>query len=318
VAESRDFSISDIVLKREAWPTKDLVGKNAAQVTEYSQEYGALNRLPEGVEVAEKTHAVPPDALNQHFYRTSDAIAAHAAPRSVRGLGETGVRSGADRRLMISEAASRYRYSEDAFRNGTAKVLTNCARLMKNVIPGNMRVWARTPTDEFDVEIDKTKMKEPFTCYVEFAPISEEDEYRRHDDLERLATAGIVTRQWARTQMSNVDPIKMEREEEKERIKNDPAIQQAVSQYLAGKMAEALAKRSAAESINNPPPAVPGPAGSSQGSAGPAQGPGRALVPPIPNVAPPGSAGALQNQLAGLRQPMPINQQGQTGGGNRR
>jgi hypothetical protein len=320
VAESRDFSISDIVLKREAWPTKDLMGKNAGQVTEYSQEYGALNRLPEGVEIAERTHAVPPDALNAHMYRTSDYISAHAAPRSVRGLGETGVRSGADRRLMISEAASRYRYSEDAFKNGTAKVLTNCARLMKNVIPGNMRVWAKTPTDEFDVEIDKTKMKEPFTCYVEFAPISEEDEYRRHDDLERLVTSGIVTKRWARGQMSNVDPVAMEIDEEREKLRNDPNLQQVVSQYVTGKLYAAIAARQAADNIKTLPPmpaGMPSPAGQPPGSPALAQEPGRALVPPIPNVAPLGSAGAIQNQMAGLRSQQPINQQGTGGGGNR-
>lgn len=313
VAESRDFSISDIVLKREAWPTKDIEGKNAAQVTEYSQEYGALNRLPEGVKVIEKTHPVPPEALNTHLYRTSDYISAHAAPRSVRGLGEVGVRSGADRRLMIAEASSRYRYSEDAFRNGTAKVLTNCARLMKNVIPGDIRVWARTPTDEFDLEVKKDKFKEPFTCYVEFAPISEEDEYRRHDDLERLVASRIVTPKWARTQMSNVDPIAMERDEERERIKNDPALQQAMSQYIAGKTMEALSKRSAAESLDNPPPPMMG----MQGMQGEQQA-GRSLVPPIPNVPPLGSGQNLQNQLANLRSKTSMSPtQGLGGGGNR-
>lgn len=322
VAESRDFSISDIILKRAAWPWLTAEGTNAGQVTKLDQKYGVVNPLPKDVKIEEHVSQVPPDALNAHMYRTADYISAHAAPRSLRGLGETGVRSGADRRLMISEGAARFQYSETAFRNGTAKVLTNCARLMKNVIPGDIRVWARTPTDEFDVEIKKDKMKEPFTCYVEFAPISEEDEYRRHDDSERLVSSGIVTRQWARTQMSNVDPIKMERDEERERIKNDPAILTAISQYTAGKMAEALAKRSAAESINNPPPpVVPGSMAPGAMPGGPPQAPqqaGRGLVPPIPAVAPLGSGQDLQNKLAQQRSQVSINpNQGQGGGGNR-
>jgi hypothetical protein len=313
VAESRDFSISDVILKRTAWPWGYLKGKNANKVTKIDQQFGTYNVMPDDVEIIEMSPKIPPDALNQHLYRTSDYISAHAAPRSMRGLGETGVRSGADRRLVMSEASARYRYSEDAFRNGTAKVLTNCARLMKNVIPYDVRVWARTPTDEFDMEIKKDKMKEPFTCYVEFAPISEEDEYRRHDDLERLVASGIVTRSWARTQMSNVDPLKLEREEEMERIKNDPAIQGAISQYLAGRMAEELAKRSAAESINNPPPPVaPQPMMPGQEQAG------RAMSPGVPNVPPLGSGPNLQNQLAQNRSQTPMNpSQGFGGGGNR-
>ncbi len=318
VSESRSYSISEVVLKHEAWPTKDLEGENTGAVTDYSSEYGALNRLPAGVKIVERTHTMPPDALNAHMFRTSDYIAAHAAPRSVRGLSEQGVRSGADRRLVIAEAASRYQYATEAFKHGTANVLIKCAKLMKNVIPGDIRVWARTPTDEFDIEIDKSKMKEPFTCYVEFAPISEEDEYRRHDDLERLTASGIITRQWARTQMSNVDPIAMERDEERERIKNDPAVQQATSQYIAGKMAEALAKRSAAESITNPPPSVP-PMGGQPPSIpqGGTSGVPRQMIPPIPNMPPLGGAQDLQNQMQAMRRPVPINQQGQGGGGNR-
>ncbi len=318
VSESRSYSISEVVLKKAAWPYLTISGKNAALVAEISQKYGKLNVLPEGVELKEIVSQTPPDALNSHLYRTSDYIAAHAAPRSLRGLGEQGVRSGADRRLVIGEAASKYRYSEDAFRNGAAKILSNCARLMKNVVPGDVRLWARTPTDEFDVEIKKDKMKEPFTCYVEFAPVSEEDEYRRHDDLERLVAAGIVTRPWSRTQMSNVDPKAMEIDEERERLKNDPNIQMVISQYAAGKLMAEISKRSVAEGLTEglppPPPVQQGPL--QQGPLQPEAG--RRIVPPIPNVAPLGSAEAIQNQLKGMRSQSSIfPMQGVGGGGNR-
>jgi hypothetical protein len=311
IAESRDFSIADTVLKHTAWPWGTIKGKDAGSVGKIDQQFGTYTPLPDGVEIVNMTPQVPPDALTQHLFRTASYISSHAAPNSVRGLPEQGVRSGADRRLMIAEAASRYQYATEAFKNGTAKVLTNCARLMKNVIPYNFNVWTRTPTDEFDIEIDKEKMKEPFTCYVEFSPISEEDEYRRHDDAERLVAAGIVTRSWARKQMSNVDPIAMEREEEKERIKQDPAIQQAMSQYIAGKMAEQLAKRSAAESIKNPPPPV--------NQMQPTE-PGRQMIPPIPNRAPLGSGQDLQNQMAQNRSQIPMSPtqgRGINAGGNK-
>ena len=299
VAESRDFSISDVVLKKTAWPWGVLTGKNATQVGVLDQKFGTYTPLPDGVEVKEMVPQVPPEALNQHLYRTSDYISAHAAPRSVRGLSEVGVRSGADRRLVIAEAASRYRYSEDAFKYGTAKVLSNCARIIKNVIPGDFRVWARTPTDEFDIEIDKDKMKEPFTCYVEFAPISEEDEYRRHDDLERLVAGGIVTPRWARSRMSNVDVIAMEMDEERERLRADPNLQGLVSQYVVGKLAQAIAKRGGAEAMAGG--AIPPVGGvGMQGEAG------RRMVPPISEKAVPGSPEAIQAQLAQLRSQTPM------------
>lgn len=307
ISESRDYSISDVVLKREAWPWYSIEGENANLVTEVDQYYGKGNRLPSGTSIEFKTPQVPPEALNQHLYRTADYLAAHAAPRSVRGLSESGVRSGADRRLVIAEASARYRYSEDAFRNGTAKVLTNCARLLKNVIPGDVRVWARTPTDEFDDVIKKEKMKEPFTCYVEFAPISEEDEYRRHDDLRQLIAGGIITKRWARTQMSNVDPIAMEKQERKELLRQLPSYNQVLDQYLAAKAGEALG----------------GAGGAGGAQVGEQLTPreveaGRRLVPPIPQRAPLGSAQETQNQLKAARRPVPTYPgQGEGGGGAR-
>lgn len=310
IAESRDFSIADVILAKTAWGGGFLEGDNTNLVTEVNQKFGKWQKLPPGVKAVPITPQTPPDALSLHLARTSSAIGEHAAPRSTRGLSETGVRSGADRRLIMAEGVRRFKYSEDAFRHGWAKVLINCAKLYKNVIPGNMKLWARgsTPADEFEEIIDKEKMKEPFSCYVEFAPISEEDEYRRHDDLERLLASGIVTKKWARTQMSNVDPVAMEREEEKERIKQSPALLQIKDQYIGTKMQEALM------SMGMQPPMAGGMAGMS-----PAQGDaGRRMVPPITNRAPLGSMGNLENQWKQQRSQTPMSPtQGQFGGGNR-
>lgn len=306
VSESRDYSIADIVLPKISWGGGFLEGENAERVGKIDQKFGVWNKLPPGVTARSWANLsqTPPDMLSQHLAITADYVAAHAAPRSVRGLSESGVRSGADRRLVIAEASARYQYSKDAFRNGTSKVLTNCARLVKNVVPGDVRVWARTPTDEFDIEVRKDKMQEPFTCYVEFAPISEEDEYRRHDDLERLANTGIVTKNWARTRMSNVDPVAMEMEEEMEKLKNDPNIQALISQYAAGKLAEAIGKRTAAGAVPQ------------QGGQPPR--PMRPMVPGIPEMPVPGSAGYIQNQLKNQRSRTPVSPtQGMGGGGNR-
>jgi len=311
VSESRDYSINDIVLARTAWPWFTIEGDNASAVTELKQTFGTATPMPANTKVVPQISQVPPEALNTHLAITADYIASHGGPRSVRGLGETGVRSGADRRLVIDKGTDRYKYSTESFKNGTAKALANCARLMKNVVPGDIRVWAKTPTDEFDVEIKKEKMKEPFTCYVEFAPISEEDEYRRHDDLERLVSSGIVTRRWARSQMSNVDPIAMEEDEEREKFKNDPNLYAIQAQYAAGRLAQAISARSMAEGLST---------GLPMQSPAPGQTPeaGRSLVPPIPNVAPLGSAQDMQNKLKQNRSQTSMKpMQGVGGGGNR-
>jgi len=309
ISQSRDYSIEDIVLGREAWPWYTVEGDRAAEVMSIDQMYGQPNRLPPGTTIKFQTPQITPAALAEHFYRTTYAIDAHAAPRSLRGLPEPGVRAAAHQRLMTAEAGARYRYSEDAFKNGTAKILTNCATLMKNVIPGSVRLWSRTPSDEFDVVIDKDKMREPFTCYVEFAPISEEDEYRRHDDLERLVASGIVPKKWARQQMSNVDPMALELQEEKEMIRQLPAYIEIKQQYAAGEFAKAISKRQGAEAIM--------PIVGQAGTETPRQ-PGRRLAPPIPERAAPGSGEEMQLSMAQQRSQTPISPtQGMGGGGAR-
>jgi len=317
ISESRDYSIGDVILKRTAFPWGYLKGPNAQSVTEVFQKFGEYNPLPDGVEIVDMAPKVPPDALLSWLGVASNYLAGHAAPPAVRGLGEEGVRSGADRRLVIAQAATRYQYANEAFKHGIAKVLSNCARIMKNVVPGDINVWARTPTDEFDIEIKKDQMREPFTFYVEFSPISEEDEYRRHDDLERLFKAGLVTKTWARKQMSNIDPEAMEQEEELELLKQDPAVQQILSQYLAGRLMEALTKRSQAESIKNPPPPLSNMGMNIPQMGNQPQSPGRRTVAPIPQTAPIGSGQEIQNKMARLRSPTSMTEQGMGGGGNR-
>lgn len=312
LSESRDYSVGDIILKKSGFPWGYLSGPGAAAVTQIFQKFGEYNPLPDGVELHDMAPKVPPDALLSWLAISANYLAAHGAPRSLQGLGEAGVRSGADRRLLIAEASTKFTYSNEAFRHGVAKVLSNCARIMKNVVPGDINVWAKTPTDEFDIEIKKDKMKEPFTFYVEFSPISEEDEYRRHDDLERLMKSGLVTKNWARKQMSNVDSQAMDVEEQVEILKNSPSVQQVIDQYLAGKVAEAIAKRGAAESIGSPPPLAP----PSLAAPFTQAEPGRSLVPPIPAVAPLGSAEDLQNKLEALRSQTSMTEQGMGGGGS--
>lgn len=324
VAESRAYSIEDIVLAFAAWPWGYLEGDLADTVKEVKQMYGHWTKLPKGVKPVPVTPQVPPHALMEHLNTTSDYITGHAAPASLRGMPQEGVRSAADRRLMIAEGVTKYKYSEEAFRHGTAKVLDLCTRLQKYVIPGDIRVWAMTPTDDIDIEIKKDLLIEPFTYYVEFAPISEEDEYRRHDDYERLIQSGIVTPEWVWEQMSNVDKKAMAHSFEKWKIENDPGLRQVLSQYAMGLAMNAIQQRMKAEGIDGSQMAMPGmggPVGGGPAGGGPTGGGGQEMMgnmtTGIPNKAQPGSMEAIQNALKQLRGGPMSATQGMRGGGSR-
>lgn len=316
ISESRNFSMGDVILKYGAWPVSTLEGEGAEEVaanTKISQRYGSLTVLPPGVTMKKQAPDVPPDAIRTQLSIVSEYIAASMGPRSTRGLSETGVRSGVDRERILAEAGSRFRYASEAFRYGAARVLINCARLFKSKVPDDVRVWAHTPMGQIDEIIKKDKIREPFIINVEFAPISPEDEYRRHDDLERLVASGIVDEIYAQEKMPDVDPEQIAEHKERLKAMNDPMVEQVFSQYRAAEVIKLITKHQGVQAIQAG--AVPG-----QGGAPPmGREPSRRMVPITPEIAPLGSAEAMQQKLAQQRSQIPMNpMQGQGGGGNRR
>ena len=294
VSESTNYTLNDILMKRETMKGGYITGADAETLGEIKQEYGKY--WPVGnkdVQFHDWESKIPPDASYRQLATTHDYISAHAAPRSARGLSEVGVRSGADRRLIIAEAAAIYQYATPAFQNGWAQILSKCAMLVKNVIPGDFEIWTKTPTDEFDIVVKKDLIREPFNYYLEFAPISEEDEYRRQDSLLKMWNGGngITTQEWTWNQMSNVDPERMRKQQEKENLRRMPSYNQIKDQTLALLYQQALQQFG----LQGQPPQAQG-QGQTQGQSGGQ----RPLVPGIPNRAPLGSGQDIDNQLANL------------------
>ena len=313
VSESMNYTLNDILMKRETMKGGYITGADAEALGEVKQEYGKY--WPVGdkdVEFHDWESKVPPEAAYRQLATTHDYISAHAAPRSARGLSEVGVRSGADRRLIIAEASAIYQYATPAFQNGWAQILSKCAMLVKNVIPGDFEIWTKTPTDEFDIVVKKDLIREPFNYYVEFAPISEEDEYRRQDSLLKMWNNGngITTQEWTWDQMSNVDPERMRKQQEKENLRRMPSYNQIKDQTMAMLYQQALQQFGLQGQ----------PAQAQQGAQGAQTQGQRPLVPGIPNRAPLGSGQDIDNQLRNLVQQGSSgiqSGQGLGGGGNR-
>ena len=225
ISESANYSMCDILMKWETMLGGYITGADAGTLGEIKMEYGLW--WPVGdkdVKFNKWERDLAPEAAYAHLALTHDYIASHAAPRSMRGLSESGVRSGADRRLVLAEAQSKLNYSKDAFASGWANVLEKCARIAKYVIPEDFMVWGKpTDGDQFNVTVKRSMLREPFNFYVEFAPIAPEDEYRRHEDLMRMVQSGLYTKYFAWTRLSDVDPEAMQKQEFKELLRKSPA-----------------------------------------------------------------------------------------------
>ena len=312
ISQSSIYSMCDILTKMETMIGGYITGADAGTIGKINQAYGKW--FPVGnkdVKFNRWERNLSPDKAYQHLAQITDMIDIHSSPRSMMGLGEQGVRSGADRQLVLAEAQSKLNYSKDAFANGWAQVLTKCAKLVKNVIPGDFEIWTRTPSDEFDMVIKKGLFKEPFNFYVEFAPLDEQDEYRRHEDLMRMYQSGVYTLEHARSKLSDVDVKALEKQQLKEALKNSEVFMQMLMQAFAPMFGKALMD---AGLLPMPSQAQ------GQQQAGAPQPQQTSMVgrgtPQIPNRAQPGSAGQMQNQIKSQYGTNPKGMQGRGGGGN--
>lgn len=308
ISQSSIYSMCDILTKMETMIGGYITGADAKSIGKISQAYGKWTPVGDkDVKFNRWERNLAPREAYAHLAYITDLIDIHSAPKSMFGLGEEGVRSGADRRLVLAEAQSKLNYSKDSFANGWAQILTKCARLVKNVIPGDFEIWTRTPSDEFDVVIKKSLFKEPFNFYVEFSPISEEDEYRRHQDLMEMFASGLYTKTHARSKLSDVDVKALEKQELKELLRGSPAYLQLLSTQFVTMVQQAMME------AGLPPPMMPPvEGGTPQGQQ--SQGAGRPLVPGSPT--PPTGRQQMLNSVQNPNKPKMNARQGAGGGGN--
>ena len=233
-SESFAYSVYNIVLKAHSWPITFVSGPGAAEIANIKLKFGKIYEKPVGVTIEDYVKSPPPDLVMQHMEYTSSILAASAAPRSVRGLPEAGVRSGTDRSLIIGEARLKYDSIMEQMQLSTAKVLSNCTKIAERVVPEDFHIWAKAPDEEFDFRIDRSKIKHHYTTFVEFTPVSPEEEARRHADMMNLVKTGILsTATGRRRYLPHVDPEAEDIRVEAEKLRADPAIRQVLAQIIA-------------------------------------------------------------------------------------
>jgi len=233
-SESFAYSVYNIILKNHSWPITFVSGPGASAIANIKLKYGKIYEKPINVTIEDYVKAPPADMVMQHMEYTASILAASAAPRSVRGLPEAGVRSGTDRSLIIAEARLRYDSILEQMQLSTAKVMSNCTKIAERVVPADFHLWAKAPDEEFDFRIDRSKIKHHYTTFVEFTSVSPEEEARRHADMENLVKTGIMSSSTARRRyLTHIDPDAEDIRVEAEKLRNDPAIRQVLAQIVA-------------------------------------------------------------------------------------
>ncbi len=233
-SESFAYSVYNIIIKAHSWPITFVSGPGASALATIKLKFGRIYEKPPGVTIEDYVKSAPPEIVMQHMEYTSSILAASAAPRSVRGLPEAGVRSGTDRSIVISEARLKYDSILEQMQLSTAKVMSNCTKIAERVVPSNFRIWAKAPDEEFDFKIDRAEIKHHYTTFVEFTPVSPEEEARRHADMENLVKTGIIsTATGRRRYMSHIDSEAEDIRVEAEKLRNSEPVRQVMAQIAA-------------------------------------------------------------------------------------
>jgi hypothetical protein len=134
----------------------------------------------------------------------------------------------------MSEARMKYDTILEQMQLATAKVMSNCTKIAERVVPDNINLWAKAPDEEISVELKKEDIKSHYTTYVEFTPISPEEEARRHSDGMNLVKTGVLSSDTMRRRyLSHIDPETEDIKVEAEKLRNDPAIRQVLAQIVA-------------------------------------------------------------------------------------
>lgn len=242
-SESFAYSVYNITIKAHSWPITFVSGPGAAALTAIKMKFGKIYEKPAGVTIEDYVKSAPPEIVMTHMQYTNSIIAASGAPRSVRGLPEAGVRSGTDRSIIMSEARLKYDTILEQLQYSTSKVMSICTKIMERVLPSDLHIWARTPDEEFDIKIDKAKIKHHYTTFCEFTSVSPEEEARRHADMINLVKTGIISTSTGRRRyMTHIDPEAEDIRVEAEKLRNDPNVRSVVAQMAASMLAGEAAR----------------------------------------------------------------------------
>ena len=242
-SESFAYSVYNIVLKSHSWPITFVSGPGAAALSNIKLKFGKIYEKPPGVTIEDYVKSPPSDMVMQHMEYTSSILAASAAPRSVRGLPEAGVRSGTDRSLIIAEARLKYDSILEQMQLTTAKVMSNCTKIAERVVPEDFHIWAKSPDEEFDFRIDRAKIKHHYTTFVEFTTTSPEEEARRHADMMNLVKSGIISSATGRRRyLSHIDPEVEDIRVEAEKLRNSQPVMEVLAQIIASELAGEAAR----------------------------------------------------------------------------
>lgn len=237
-SESRNYSITDIVLKASGWPVRTASGPGASQLAGIKLDYGRIHELPEGTTLDTLTPVLPENVLAAHRFDTSNIISEASAPRPLLGLRNPGTTSGRDQNIQLGQARLRYQGMAQA----SEMMLTGLARklgtYMQNVVDNVVNISLGTTEQEYkDVSPRIFTGSRPVKVQVNV--LEPDNEFGKKQSIAQEIQAGTLDRyNGIRELHPNLNPNDVLRGIRKDRLELNPRVQETLGTITAEQILE--------------------------------------------------------------------------------
>ena len=239
-AESRGYSITDIVLKGTAWPARVAEGDNVSQMEPFKPEYGVIHKMPDGVKIRDLSPQTPPELLLAHVADTRGRLESFAAPKSTRGVQEPGVGTGFQTQLLLGEARLQYGVVAEVLQKMLSQVCVGASFLLERKVQGTLSLKAHSSEDDF-VKVSKRTPKGHRSVVVKVNVNDPADEIRRHQDAVQMVSGGIASqRDGIRIAQPDKDPNEVFAQIVAEKLVLSPEIISVIAEIGRSRMIDQL------------------------------------------------------------------------------
>jgi hypothetical protein len=237
-SESRNYSITDIVLKASGWPVRTASGPGAAQLAGIKLDYGRIHELPEGTTLDAITPLLPENVLAAHRFDTSTIISEASAPRPLAGLRNPGTTSGRDQNIQLGQARLRYQGMAQASEMMLTQLARKLGTYMQYAVEHPVNISLGTTEQEYG-EVSPRMFKGSRPVKVTVNVLEPDNEFGKKQSVAQEIQAGTLDRyNGIRELHPNLDPADVLRGIRKDRLELNPRVQETLGTITAEQILE--------------------------------------------------------------------------------
>lgn len=237
-SESRNYSITDIVLKASGWPVRTASGPGAAQLAGIKLDYGRIHELPEGTTLDSITPLLPENVLAAHRFDTSTIISEASAPRPLAGLRNPGTTSGRDQNIQLGQARLRYQGMAQASEMMLTQLARKLGAYMEYAVEHPVNISLGTTEQEFG-EVSPRMFKGSRPVKVTVNVLEPDNEFGKKQSIAQEIQAGTLDRyNGIRELHPNLNAEDVLRGIRKDRLELNPRVQETLGTITAEQILE--------------------------------------------------------------------------------